>query len=144
MKRLPVFLPDLPGTILVSGASEHRLTLYQRLQSAIGGQQGWQISLSESPIPGHDYLYHVGENPVFEPNWYKATYFFSSDLAQGNSVSQQTLVGSDWQATRDIERQLLAMHEVGIWQLPDDVRQRMLDREQMRSAVDQEISSVVQ
>lgn len=57
----------------------------------------------------------------------------------GLTVCQEELTNYDWQATRDIERQLLAMHEAGIWQMPDDVRQRMLAREQMRSDVDREI-----
>lgn len=40
---------------------------------------------------------------------------------------------TDWQALRNIERQLLAMHNAGVWILPDDVRLAMIEREALRA-----------
>lgn len=42
---------------------------------------------------------------------------------------------SDWQALRNIERQLLAMHDAGVWILPDNVRLSMIKREALRANI---------
>lgn len=42
---------------------------------------------------------------------------------------------TDWQALRNVERQFLAMHDAGIWILPDDVRLVMIEREALRADI---------
>lgn len=49
-----------------------------------------------------------------------------------DNLNMVRLTESDWQAIRNIERQLLAMHDAGVWILPDDVRLAMIEREALR------------
>lgn len=140
MKRVKpdVPLPGAEDTCIVYGLSDEAGVFASRMAGEIKREVAFRRSNIISDL-GYSYIYFVGDGLV-TPLEVGGTFIqVPLKTAQGFSLSQERLSGLDWQATRDIERQLLAMHEAGIWQLPDDVRQRMLDREQMRIDVDREI-----
>lgn len=70
--------------------------------------------------------------------------YLSQDECQLKANAQKLLDETDWQALRDIERELLDLHNSGVHTLSGDVYQRMQDREQMRTDVEKEIMSMVQ
>ncbi len=71
------------------------------------------------------YVVHLTEREALQEYGYPE--LDNSDMIQLNE--------SDWQALRNIERQLLAMHDAGVWILPDDVRLTMIEREALRANI---------
>ncbi|WP_422444172.1 hypothetical protein [Endozoicomonas sp. ALB091] len=141
MKAKPLLLPDDQATYLVIGATREAQQLAYRI-----GQQLTPGQVSYSPQfhrrESANYIYSavpVHPRDFVDRSEIRAIYPIVPSLVSGATASQKLLTDGDWQTLRDIERQLLAMHDAGIWALPEDVRQRLLDREQMRTEVDNEL-----
>lgn len=140
MKIKPFTLPERAGSILVCGSSRSAIALFKRAKDAVKTEPEWTVSFSLIPIKGCDYIYSTDQIPLDIARSCRETMVVTYESAEGKTRSQEYLCDSDWQALRDIERQLLAMHDTGLWILPVDVRKRMLEREVMRTAVDNELS----
>ena len=140
-KRIFIFGPDIPAIILckrikdgIENDPDEDLNDYQISYGSI---------LSTIPI---DTLFVI-DNKITSleakqryPNVH-VVHLTESEALQGygypeldNSDTIQ-LNESDWQALRNIERQLLAMHDAGVWILPDNVRLSMIKREALRANI---------
>ena len=97
------------------------------------------ISLSGSPVTDAELYIFVGTPSEVIPDAYSIS--ITEQDCYGLTQSQTQLNDSDWQALRDCERMFLMMDENNLLNMPDDIRQRMTDREAARLKVDEEIAA---
>lgn len=142
MKTKPFTLPVNAGSILVCGSSRSARTLFNRITEAAKTDPACPVSFSVVPITGYDYIYSTAPIPLDIARACRETMVISDDSAEGKTRGQESLTNCDWQALRDVERQLLAMHKAGVWTLPDDVCRRIIARESTRGNVDQDIQAL--
>ncbi len=139
MKVKSFILPAAAGTILVCGSSRSARVLFGRIKAAANDNTAWTIRFSLVPVKGYDYIYSTDVIPLEIARSCRETIVVPDAFAEGKTHSQECLRDTDWKAIRDIEQQLLAMDKAGIWNLPNDVKERMCNREKMRVLVDSEI-----
>ena len=139
-KRLEFHLPEKAGRILIIHDCPEAESLLLRVEHAIKDLEGWEVALSKYLHPDFDYVYCTIPLPEDAIKGYKSCFCTTPFEEAGYTPSQKDLINTDWQALRNIERELLKMHEAGLWTLPDETRQLMTDREACRDKVDEEIN----